>query len=142
MNDVTMTSMTSMAMPVVGCDIVEVARIRAVLESREGARERVFSAAERADAERGGVAPDSDLAMERLAARFAGKEAVRKALGGRGPWLNDIEVRSGSRGAPEVWVAGHPTAFACSLSHDAGLAMAVVVGTAAVRASVIAAYEG
>jgi holo-[acyl-carrier protein] synthase len=114
---------------VVGCDVVEVARIRRLLVERPEARGRIFTSAERSDAIRGGVDPDGSVAIERLAARFAAKEATRKALGGRGPGLTAIEVRSTDAGAPTVWIDGRPTTLACSLSHDAGVAMAVVVGT-------------
>lgn len=114
---------------VVGCDVVEVARIRRLLVERPEARERIFSSIELADATRGDVDPDGPVAMERLAARFAAKEATRKALGGRGPGLTTIEVRSSDVGAPSVWLDGRATTLACSLSHDAGVAMAVVVGT-------------
>jgi len=114
----------------VGCDVVEVARIQRLLAERPEARGRIFSDAELQDAARGGVDPEGPVAMERLAARFAAKEATRKALGGRGPGLTTIEVRTSDVGAPSVWLDGRPTTLACSLSHDAGVAMAVVVGTA------------
>ncbi len=115
--------------PSVGCDVVAVARMRRLVADRPGARERVFTPAELADAVRGDVDPDSDVAIERLAARFAAKEAARKALRGRGPALLAVEVRTDHDGAPELWVDGRRTALACSLSHDAGVAMAVVVAT-------------
>ena len=114
--------------PIVGCDVVDVARMRRLLAERPGARERIFGPGEIADAVRGGVDPDGDVAIERLAGRFAVKEAVRKALRGRGPTLTAVEVRTDSDGAPSVWIAGRPTRLACSISHDAGVAMAVVVG--------------
>jgi holo-[acyl-carrier protein] synthase len=114
--------------PLVGCDVVAVERMRRLLAERPAARDRIFTARELADALRGDVAPDGDVAIERLAARFAAKEATRKALGGRGPTLTSIEVRTADDGAPSVWIAGVRARLACSLSHDAGVAMAVVVG--------------
>ena len=114
--------------PIVGCDVVDVARMRRLLTERPGARERMFSAQEIEDAERGGVDADGEVAIERLAARFAAKEATRKALGGRGPSLTSIEVRTDADGAPSIWIGGSRSRLACSLSHDAGVAMAVVVG--------------
>lgn len=111
----------------VGCDVVEVARIRRLLVERPGARERLFTERELADAVRGGADPDGEVATERLAARFAAKEATRKALGGRGPLLTTIEIRTDDEGVPSVWVDGERTLLACSLSHDAGVAMAVVI---------------
>jgi holo-[acyl-carrier protein] synthase len=118
-----------MSRAVVGCDVVDIARMRRLLAERSGARERIFSPAERADALRGGVVEDSDAEVERLAARFAAKEAARKALGGEGSTLLAIEVRTAESGAPELWISGRRSALACSLSHDAGVALAVVVGT-------------
>ena len=114
--------------PVVGCDVVGVDRMRRLLAERPGAGARLFSPDELSDATRGGVELTSDVAVERLAGRFAAKEATRKALRGRGPTLTSIEVRTDAYGAPWVWLAGRRTRFACSISHDAGVAMAVVVG--------------
>jgi len=114
--------------PVVGCDVVDVSRMRDLLAERPGAAERLFTPIELADAGRGGVDPEGDIAIERLAARFAAKEATRKALGGRGPGLRSIEVRTDDLGAPSIWIDGAPSGLACSLSHDAGVAIAVVVG--------------
>jgi phosphopantetheine--protein transferase-like protein len=112
----------------VGCDVVDVERMRRLITERVGARERIFSTQELADAGRGGVDPDGPVAIERLAARFAAKEATRKALGARGPALTAIEVRTDADGAPSIWIDGARSRLACSLSHDAGVAMAVVVG--------------
>jgi phosphopantetheine--protein transferase-like protein len=120
--------MTAAAGIVVGCDVVDVARMRRLLEERPGAGARLFTPLELADAARGGVAIGSDIAVERLAARFAAKEATRKALAGKGPSLTSIEIRTDDGGAPSVWFDGRPSTLACSLSHDAGVAMAVVVG--------------
>ena len=117
----------------VGCDVVAVDRMRRLLADRPGARERIFTPVELADVLRGGVASDSEVAVERLAARFAAKEATRKALRGEGPALIGIEVRTDEDGAPSIWVGGAPTRLACSLSHDAGVAMAVVIADADVR---------
>ena len=129
--------MTGATPVVVGCDVVDVARMRRLLVERPGARERLFSAHELEDAVRGGVDPEAPVALERLAARFAAKEAVRKALGGHGPTLTSIEVRTDDDGAPSVWIDGAPTRLACSLSHDAGVAMAVVVGDGSARDEVL-----
>jgi holo-[acyl-carrier protein] synthase len=117
-----------MTVTAVGCDVVEVARLRRLLAARPGARERLFSPVELADARRAGAAEGSVREVERLAARFAGKEAVRKALRARGPALLAVEVRTAPDGAPEVWLEGRRSTLACSLSHDGGVALAVVVG--------------
>ena len=78
---------------------------------------------------------------ERLAARFAGKEACAKVLGdltGSLPWTS-IEIRSDPAGRPIVRLDGEAAAIAdangigdlvVSLSHQGDLAMAVVVATA------------
>lgn len=129
--------MTDAAPVVVGCDVVDVARMRRLLDERPGARSRLFSDRELTDAVRGGVDPEGPIALERLAARFAAKEATRKALGGLGPTLTSIEVRTDDDGAPSVWIDGVPTRLACSLSHDAGVAMAVVVGDGSARDDVL-----
>lgn len=111
----------------VGCDVVDVARVAGMLARHDAAAERVFGARELADATRGGVAPDGPVVAARLAARFAAKEATRKVLGGRGPTVEDIEVHLDAAGAPRIVIGGRATALACSLSHDGGLAMAVVL---------------
>lgn len=107
----------------IGCDVVSVDRIAAALR-RDGFAERVFTARERDDARRGGVAPGSSTETARLAARFAAKEAARKALGDLSLGFHDTEVRTRGDGAPELWVGDRR--LHVSLTHDAGIAMAVV----------------
>lgn len=116
---------------VAGCDVVDITRLSTVIDRRPAFRERVFTDRERADARRGDVEVGSWTELSRLAARFAAKEATRKALGELGLAFQAIEVRSAPDGAPRLWVRGAPSALACSLSHDGGVAMAVVVGTSA-----------
>jgi holo-[acyl-carrier protein] synthase len=116
---------------VTGCDVVDVARLAAVVERRAGFVPRVFTTAEVADCTRGGVELTSPPARARLAARFAAKEALRKATGDLRLPFRDVEVRRGPRGAPELHVRGAPTDWSCSLSHDGGVALAVVVGVRA-----------
>lgn len=76
---------------------------------------------------------------ERLAARFAAKEAVLKALGTglRGIGWHEVEIRSESNGRPHVLLHGRAAAAArlqkvqswtVSLSHADGLAIALVAG--------------
>lgn len=91
-------------------------------------RARVFSAVEVADAQRGGVTEGSDVELDRLAARFAAKEATRKALGDLRLGFTDVEVRCDPDGAPRLFVDGEPSSLSVSMSHDGGMAMAVVVG--------------
>ncbi len=120
-------------MLVCGVDIVEVSRIEAVL-ARHGQRflDRIYSPLE--------VAVSRGQAGE-LAARFAAKEAVSKALGvgifgSDGLSWRDVEVLPDRRGRPLVYLYGKAehrastlglTEIAVSLSHDGGLAIALVV---------------
>jgi holo-[acyl-carrier protein] synthase len=124
---------TAVAAPafVTGCDLVEVARVAAVAERRPGFVARVFTDAEVADCTRGGVAITSATGRARLAARFAAKEATRKALGDLRLPCHAVEVRRAADGAPRLYLHGEPSTLACSLSHDGGAAMAIVVGTSA-----------
>ncbi len=115
---------------VTGCDLVDISRLAAAIRRRPGLRERVFTGAELVDAHRGGVDPDSEVAYARLAARFAAKEATRKALRDLRLPFHAVEVRCAPDGAPQLYLDGAPTSLACSLSHDGGVAMAVVVGPA------------
>ncbi|MFA9430496.1 holo-ACP synthase [Egicoccus sp. AB-alg2] len=111
-----------------GCDVVDVSRLSAVIDRRDGFVARVFTAREVADARRGGAVAGSDVERARLAARFAAKEATRKALGNLRLPFHAVEVRTAPSGAPELFVHGERSGLTCSLSHDGGVAMAVVVG--------------
>lgn len=114
----------------VGCDVVDVARFARVVERRDGMRSRLFTDHELADVLRGGVKVGSQVEIDRLAARFAAKEATRKALRNLRLPFHDTEVRTESDGAPRLWVGGRPSSLSLSMSHDGGIAMAVVVGPA------------
>ena len=116
----------------VGVDAIEIGRVAAAIE-RFGSRflERVYTARE-IDYCRGRV-PE-------LAARFAAKEAVSKALGTgiRGIVWREMEVLPDRRGKPLVHLHGRAagraaelglTAFAVSLTHSRELAIAVVVAS-------------
>ena len=82
-----------------GVDIVEVARIRAIMKRSPAFIERTFSCEERAYC-------DATASPEfHYATRFAAKEAVVKALGTgftRGIRPNDIEVFLNAKGKPRV----------------------------------------
>jgi len=113
----------------VGVDIVEIARIEGVTQ-RWGERflERVYTPSELAYC-RGRT--------EHLAARFAAKEAVSKALGtgiGNITW-REIEVLPDEGGQPRVYLQGSArhradrlglTSLAISLSHSGEYAIAFV----------------
>lgn len=83
-------------------------------------------------------------ASDRLAARFAAKEATLKALGTgvQGIGMTDIEVRTAdggqpsielSRAAARVAASSGIQSFLLSITREAGLAIAVVVGTTTLR---------
>ncbi len=113
-----------------GVDAVEIRRIAAALE-RFGARfeQRVFTPRELAFCR--GRVPE-------LAARFAAKEAVSKALGTglRGIGWREVEILPNRRGKPQVYLYGRALAraaelglthFEVSLTHTDELAIAFVV---------------
>jgi holo-[acyl-carrier protein] synthase len=109
----------------VGIDVVDVGRFAAALARTPGLAARVLVREERSGR------PAS------MAARFAAKEALAKALGAPpGLRWHDAVVISERTGQPRLQVSG-TVARACadrqvadlhlSLSHDAGLAVALVV---------------
>lgn len=115
----------------VGLDLAEVPRFRTVLARRPRLAERVFTEAERDYAYR------KRDPTERLAARFAAKEAVMKALGvGLGAFpFRDVEVVRARSGAPGLSLTGRAAALAevrgvlqwqISLTHTELMAAAVV----------------
>ena len=128
--------MTSPGTLRVGIDLVQVSRIAESLE-RFGERflRRIFTEGEISYAT---SAPGST--SERLAARFAAKEATLKALGlfdEPGVW-RDIEVCRSRSGACELALHGAvreaairlgAEGFALSLSHEGDYATAVVITT-------------
>jgi holo-[acyl-carrier protein] synthase len=109
----------------VGIDVVDVARFGATLERTPRLRGRLFTEGEQG------------LPLASLAARFAAKEALAKALGAPvGLQWHDAEVHRGEDGRPHLTLRGTVAARAealgasrnhVSLSHDAGIASAVVV---------------
>lgn len=105
-----------------GVDVAAVERIAQVVERRPRFLSRLFTPAE---VEYCAGRP------ERLAARWAAKEAVRKVHGSLGlplPPYAQVSVRHRPGGAPEALVRGEPVpGLELSLSHDAGLAIAVAV---------------
>jgi holo-[acyl-carrier protein] synthase len=125
-----------MAVVGLGIDICSIERIRKVLEGPRGSRfcERVFTDTEQAFCkQRGDAAPA-------YAARFAAKEALVKALGApRGMRWREIEVIRTREGAPAFALTGvaaeaiaqRKCATLLSLTHDAGVAVAVVILEAA-----------
>ena len=116
----------------IGIDAVDVDRFRRLLARRPAAAARLFT-----EHEQGFGARWRDPAPH-LAARFAAKEAVMKALGvGIGAFaFRDVEVLSAPSGAPSLVLRGEAEALAgrlgveawhVSLTHTDAVAQAVAV---------------
>jgi holo-[acyl-carrier protein] synthase len=115
----------------VGIDVIVISRVRKVLERHpDRFLQRVYTPEEVAFC-RGRV--------HELAARFAAKEAVMKALGtgARGLAWREIEILPNRRGKPLVYLHGHARkrgqtigmrGIDISLTHEGDLAIAAVVG--------------
>jgi holo-[acyl-carrier protein] synthase len=116
----------------IGVDLVDIPRFERSLARTPRLLERLFAPRER------------PLAARSLAARYAAKEALIKALGGSdGVHWTEIEVTPEPSGRPvfslsgstaEVVAARGITAVHLSMSHDAGLATAYVVAESATGA--------
>ena len=117
----------------VGTDLIEIGRIRRSLERYAGFRDRCFTAAEQAYCESRANPAQS------YAGRFAGKEAVGKALGfgvARAFAWKEIEIVG--RPKPAVHLSGRLAAIAertgvreidLSMTHSRELAQAVAVAS-------------
>ena len=112
----------------VGVDLIEIERIRRALE-RPGFRERCFTDAERE------YCDGKKNPAESYAGRFAGKEAVGKALG-CGVRFTWKEIEIAGRPKPGVRLSGKTAAWAervaagpidLSMTHSRELAAAVAV---------------
>ena len=117
-----------------GIDAVDIDRFRRALQRSPRLSERVFTADERA-----AVARRSDP-VPSLAARFAVREAVMKALGvGLGGFdLQDVSVVSHESGQPHLRITGRAAALAShrdisawhlSITHTEQVAIAVVAAS-------------
>jgi len=117
-----------------GIDLVDFGRIEEMI-SRHGERflERIFTAAEQAYAE------SNKNSVEKLAGRFAAKEAILKLVGtgwrGKIAWT-DIEIVNTAAGQPEVTLVGEVEEIAnrlgikhisVSITHTANFAIASAV---------------
>jgi holo-[acyl-carrier protein] synthase len=108
----------------IGVDVVNVERFRETLVRTPGVRERLFTSAE------------STLPIESMAARFAAKEALIKALkvDQALPW-HDMEVVTDDVGVPGFALTGAAAERAeelgitahLTLTHDGDVATAFVV---------------
>jgi holo-[acyl-carrier protein] synthase len=109
----------------VGIDVCDIARFAQTLLRTPALAARLFTEGEQ------------NLPPRSLAARFAAKEALAKALGApRGLLWTDAEIRTAPDGRPSLHVSGTVAAAAArlgvtrwhlSLTHDAGIATAVVI---------------
>lgn len=107
-----------------GIDVTQVSRFTRAA-AREWLLERIFTEAER------------DSSLQRMAGRFAAKEALAKALGApSGLVWTDVEVRKDEAGKPYFRCTGTVAQriaelgiarLHLSITHDAGIAAAVVV---------------
>ncbi|MEO7126637.1 MAG: holo-ACP synthase [Nakamurella sp.] len=119
------------AVVAVGVDVVSVSRFGAALKRTPALAGRLMTAAEQV------TNTGRPRTTASLAARFAAKEAVSKALGApRGLDWHDCVIESGDAGRPAVALSGTVAAaavaqgitrFELSLTHDAGIAAAIVV---------------
>ncbi|WP_419946957.1 4'-phosphopantetheinyl transferase superfamily protein [Candidatus Poriferisodalis sp.] len=123
----------------VGVDAVSVAEFEADIRGDRIVLETMFTETEIFDC--GGD-------YERLAARFAAKEAALKAIGTgvRGLEMRDIVVNTASDGRPSLLLsrAAQDKAsesgladFECSLTHEEGFAIAVVTASKSARTSAL-----
>jgi holo-[acyl-carrier protein] synthase len=115
----------------VGLDVIEIGRISGALERYAAFRERCFTEAERAYCE------SRPNPAQHYAARFAGKEAVGKALGfgvARAFAWKDVEIAG--RPKPDVRLSGRVAEWAgkvgagsidLSMTHSKELAAAVCI---------------
>lgn len=106
----------------IGIDVVDIERFCASLDRTPGLREKLFTSAERTKP------------VASLAARFAAKEALAKALSTRqGLAWHDAEVINLENGRPTFLFRGAIADLIdgadvhLSLSHDAGIASAMVI---------------
>ncbi len=113
----------------IGVDLVDISRFGRSLERTPRLLERLYSAGERA------------LPVRSLAARYAAKEALTKALGGSdGMHWSEIEVTGDASGRPLFTLGGSTatvvvdrgiTALHLSITHHGGFAVAYVIAESA-----------
>ncbi|KHK99851.1 4'-phosphopantetheinyl transferase [Microbacterium mangrovi] len=109
----------------IGVDLVDMERFERSVARTPRLLERLFTPAER------------QMPLHSLAARFAAKEALIKALGGSdGLHWNEIDVTRNDAGAPRFELSGSTAEVVAargirtvhlSMSHDAGAAIAQVI---------------
>jgi holo-[acyl-carrier protein] synthase len=115
----------------IGVDVVEIERFRSIADRTSGFAERVLTYSERHHRD------GSPRADSSLAARFAAKEAVAKALGApAGLMWHECQVAVDASGRPHLRLSGSVqqaalqlgiTDWHISLTHDGGVAIAYVI---------------
>lgn len=125
-----------------GVDVVEVARMEAILKRTPSFPARVFSPEERT------YCDSTTNRAAHYATRFAAKEAVLKALGtgfSEGIGYHDVEVRRNAKGRPFVVLSGRAQEIAremgvreiplsISYTHTEGVACALAITDKSVEA--------
>ncbi|MEO7123020.1 MAG: holo-ACP synthase [Lacisediminihabitans sp.] len=114
----------------IGVDVVDVARFERAADRTPGLLPRLFAESEQLDGDR-------RRPLRSLAARFAAKEALIKALGSSdGVHWHDMQVVSDGLGNPSFSIQGSLASIVAerkisavhlSMSHDAGIAIAYVI---------------
>lgn len=106
----------------IGIDVVDIKRFQESLERTPGLKDKLFTDGEK------------ELSSPSLAARFAAKEALYKALSPtHGLNWHEAEIISQTNGKPDFLFRGQIADLIdgaqvhLSLSHDAGIASAMVV---------------
>jgi holo-[acyl-carrier protein] synthase len=109
----------------IGIDVTQVSRFSEATARTPGLLDKIFTPSEH------------DTSLQRMAGRFAAKEAFAKALGApTGLVWTDVEVRKDDDGKPYFSYTGTVAELVArqgissvhlSITHDAGIAAAVVV---------------
>jgi holo-[acyl-carrier protein] synthase len=106
----------------IGIDVVDIARFQESLDRTPGLKDRIFTPTE------------AELKVASLAARFAGKEALVKALDARNVFSwHEVEIINEESGKPRFSFSGalaqrvEGATVHLTISHDAGIASAMVV---------------
>jgi holo-[acyl-carrier protein] synthase len=109
----------------IGVDLVDVARFETALQNTPKLKDRLFTEGEKS------------MASYSLAARFAAKEALMKAVGkAQGLSFQEVEIVKDKFGKPSFEITGQSLATVSekgianlhlSLSHDGAMAVAYVI---------------
>jgi holo-[acyl-carrier protein] synthase len=109
----------------IGVDLVDITRFEEHVAKTPKLLERIF------------LPVELDAPMKTIAGRFAAKEALIKALGGSdGVAWHEVEITKNLSGKPEIKTSGKTaetlasagiSSLHLSISHDAGVAVAMVV---------------